>query len=68
MSEVYTKEPDTNGQVVLKTSRGDVVIDLWSKEAPKACRNFVQNCLDGYYNQCLFHRIIAGFMMQTGCP
>ena len=28
----------------------------------------MQNCLDGYFNNCLFHRIISGFMMQTGDP
>lgn len=34
-------------QVLLKTTAGDIDIELWSKEAPKACRNFVQLCMEG---------------------
>lgn len=34
-------EPSTNGKVIIKTSFGDLEIELWSKEAPKACKNFV---------------------------
>lgn len=36
-----------SSQVLLKTSAGDIDIELWSKEAPKACRNFVQLCMEG---------------------
>lgn len=36
-----------SAQVLLKTSAGDIDIELWSKEAPKACRNFVQLCMEG---------------------
>lgn len=68
MSTVYTLEPPTAGKVVLVTSAGDVELELWSKEAPKACRNFVQLCLEGYYNDVIFHRVIKGFMIQTGDP
>lgn len=55
-------------QVLLKTSVGDIDIELWSKEAPKACRNFVQLCMEGYYNGVIFHRIIKDFIAQTGDP
>lgn len=34
-------------QVLLKTSAGEIDIELWSKEAPKASRNFVQLCMEG---------------------
>lgn len=54
--------------MVLKTSFGDIEIELWSREAPKACRNFVQLCLEGYYDGVLFHRIIKGFIAQGGDP
>ena len=37
-------------QVLLKTTAGDIDIELWSKEAPKACRNFIQLCLEGNHN------------------
>lgn len=37
-------------------------------QAPRACRNFVQLCMEGYYDDCLFHRIVKDFMVQTGDP
>mmetsp|Transcript_1497 Transcript_1497/g.5360 ORF Transcript_1497/g.5360 Transcript_1497/m.5360 type:complete len:572 (-) Transcript_1497:748-2463(-) len=68
MSNVYHTEPPTLGKVVFHTSYGDVDVELWSKECPKACRNFVQLCLEGYYDRTTFHRIIPGFMAQGGDP
>jgi peptidyl-prolyl cis-trans isomerase SDCCAG10 len=47
---------------------GDVDVELWPKEAPKACRNFIQLALEGYYDKITFHRIIKGLMVQTGDP
>ncbi|CAH1999806.1 unnamed protein product [Acanthoscelides obtectus] len=54
--------------VLLKTSVGDIDIELWAKEAPKACRNFIQLCLEGYYNNTIFHRVLKGFIVQGGDP
>ncbi|KAL5016749.1 hypothetical protein ScPMuIL_006338 [Solemya velum] len=68
MSNIYIKEPPTNGKVLLVTSAGEIEIELWSKEAPKACRNFVQLCMEGYYNQVIFHRVIKDFIVQGGDP
>ncbi|KAL5234938.1 hypothetical protein ACI65C_002348 [Semiaphis heraclei] len=68
MSNIYIQEPPTSGKVVLKTSFGDIEIELWSREAPKACKNFVQLCTDGYYDGVLFHRIVKGFIAQGGDP
>ncbi|GFR31311.1 spliceosome-associated protein CWC27 homolog [Trichonephila clavata] len=68
MSNIYIQEPPTNGKVLLQTTVGDIDIELWSKEAPKACRNFVQLCLEGYYDGTVFHRLIKGFIVQGGDP
>ncbi|XP_071500578.1 spliceosome-associated protein CWC27 homolog [Diadema antillarum] len=68
MSNIYIQEPPTNGKVLLKTTCGDIDIELWSKETPKACRNFVQLCMEGYYDGTIFHRIIKDFMAQCGDP
>ncbi|KAF9113457.1 Peptidyl-prolyl isomerase cwc27 [Mortierella sp. AM989] len=68
MSNIYLLEPHTNGKVILHTSYGDISIELWPKEAPKACRNFVQLCMEGYYNDTIFHRVVAGFIIQGGDP
>ncbi|CAL8317271.1 unnamed protein product [Lota lota] len=68
MSNIYIQEPPTNGKVLLKTSAGDIDIELWSKEAPKACRNFVQLCMEGYYDNTAFHRVVQEFIVQGGDP
>uniref|UniRef100_A0A182WIY6 Spliceosome-associated protein CWC27 homolog n=1 Tax=Anopheles minimus TaxID=112268 RepID=A0A182WIY6_9DIPT len=68
MSNIYIQEPPTAGKVLLKTSVGDIDIELWSKECPLACRNFIQLCLEGYYNGTIFHRVVKGFIVQGGDP
>ncbi|KAG6615892.1 peptidylprolyl isomerase [Phytophthora cinnamomi] len=68
MSSIYITEPNTEGKVLLHTSFGDLDVELWPQQAPKAVRSFVQLCLEGYYDQTIFHRIIAGFMVQGGDP
>uniref|UniRef100_A0A669DGE0 Spliceosome-associated protein CWC27 homolog n=1 Tax=Oreochromis niloticus TaxID=8128 RepID=A0A669DGE0_ORENI len=68
MSNIYIQEPPTNGKVLLKTTAGDIDIELWSKEAPKACRNFVQLCMEGYYDGTVFHRVVPDFIVQGGDP
>ncbi|KAJ2359484.1 Peptidyl-prolyl isomerase cwc27 [Coemansia sp. RSA 2618] len=68
MSSVYVSEPPTKGKVVLETTAGDIEIELWSKETPKACRNFIQLCLEGYYDNTIFHRVSPGWIVQGGDP
>lgn len=68
MSTVYVSEPPTKGKVVVKTTYGPLDIELWPKEAPKAVRNFIQLCLEGYYDNTIFHRIIKSFLVQGGDP
>ena len=50
MSSVYVLEPPTQGKVLLQTSLGDIDVELFAKEAPKACRNFVQLCMENSEN------------------
>ena len=68
MSQAYITEPQTEGQVLIHTNHGDIDVVLWPKEAPLACRNFIQLCLEGYYDRTEVHRIIKGFMVQMGDP
>ncbi|KAG9488195.1 spliceosome-associated protein CWC27 homolog [Eleutherodactylus coqui] len=68
MSNIYIQEPPTNGKVLMKTTAGEIDIELWSKEAPKASRNFVQLCLEGYYDNTIFHRVVPEFIVQGGDP
>jgi peptidyl-prolyl cis-trans isomerase SDCCAG10 len=68
MSSVYQTEPPTSGKVVLVTSFGELEMELWSKEAPVTCRNFLQLCMEGYYDNTVIHRVIKTFMVQMGDP
>ncbi|CAG8460498.1 15346_t:CDS:2, partial [Dentiscutata heterogama] len=56
------------GKVILHTTAGDIAVELFSKEAPKACRNFVQLALEGQYDSTIFHRVVPGFIIQGGDP
>lgn len=68
MSNIYHTEPPTSGKVLIKTNFGDIDIELWAKEAPLACRNFIQLALEGYYDNTEVNRVIKGFMVQMGDP
>ncbi len=52
----------------LQTSDGDIVIDLYGQLAPKTVDNFVKLANEGFYDGVRFHRVIAGFMIQSGDP
>ena len=68
MDETFVQQPPTSGKVIITTNFGELEVELWTREAPITCRNFIQKCLEGYYNNCIFHRIIKDFMIQTGDP
>ncbi len=52
----------------IETTQGRMVIELYPREAPKTVQNFVKLAKRGFYNGLLFHRVIPGFMIQTGDP
>ena len=52
----------------IKTNYGDIVVELFAKDAPKTVNNFVFLSKQGYYSNVKFHRVIRGFMIQTGDP
>ncbi|KAJ7691976.1 cyclophilin-like domain-containing protein [Mycena rosella] len=56
----------TNGRVIIDTTVGEIDIELWAKETPKTCRNFITLALEGYYDNVIFHRVVPGFLVQTG--
>jgi peptidyl-prolyl cis-trans isomerase B (cyclophilin B) len=52
----------------IKTNRGSIRLQLHEDKAPKTVANFVKLANQGFYNGLKFHRVIANFMIQTGCP
>jgi peptidyl-prolyl cis-trans isomerase B (cyclophilin B) len=52
----------------MKTSEGDIVLELFDEDAPKTVSNFKQLASQGFYDGLIFHRVIENFMIQGGCP
>ena len=59
---------ETAPRVVLRTTAGDLTLELWPDVAPGTVENFTKLAREGFYNGTAFHRIIKGFMIQGGCP
>lgn len=54
--------------VLLETTLGDIVVDLYTEERPKASLNFLKLCKVKFYNYCLIHNVQRDFIIQTGDP
>jgi len=54
-------------RVRVKTSKGDIVMQLFIEEAPGSVVNFVKLVNSGYFNDKYFHRVVPNFVIQTGC-
>ena len=54
--------------VLMKTTAGDITIELFTDTMPITAGNFLDLADKGYYNGLHFHRVIQGFMLQGGCP
>ena len=53
---------------IMKTTEGDIVLELFDEDAPKTVSNFKQLASQGFYDGLIFHRVIDDFMIQGGCP
>jgi peptidyl-prolyl cis-trans isomerase A (cyclophilin A) len=58
--------PAANPKVLLKTSKGDITIELYPDKAPITVKNFLTYAEGNFYNGLIFHRVIPGFMIQAG--
>ena len=52
--------------VVISTSKGDIHLQLDTENTPATAENFLNYVRNGFYNNTIFHRVIAGFMIQGG--
>ena len=62
------KDVDPNNTIVIDTTKGRIIIKLRTDLAPNHAERIKQLARDGYYDNVPFHRVIEGFMAQTGCP
>jgi cyclophilin family peptidyl-prolyl cis-trans isomerase len=58
--------PAANPKVLLKTSLGDITLELYPAQAPVTVKNFLTYVNDKFYDGTIFHRVIPGFMIQGG--
>jgi cyclophilin family peptidyl-prolyl cis-trans isomerase/HEAT repeat protein len=58
---------DKDQRVLIKTSKGDITMQLFIEEAPGSVVNFVNLVNSGYFNGKFFHRVVPNFVIQTGC-
>ena len=59
---------ESNPQVKLETSEGEMVVELWPDVAPLHAENFLKLSREGFYDGLSFHRVLPGFVIQGGCP
>ena len=52
--------------ITIKTSHGDIGVELFDDKAPITCENFRQYIADGHFDETIFHRVIPNFMIQGG--
>ena len=55
-------------QVLIQTTKGDVVLNLFVNDAPASVSNFLKLVQDSFYNGKYFHRVVENFVVQAGCP
>src|SRR5262245_38847802 len=61
-------DPARRYSATLKTTKGDLTVELFASDAPQTVNNFVFLAREGFYDGVKFHRIIKDFMVQTGDP
>ncbi len=62
----FSQAAEENPRVRLQTEMGDIVLELYPSEAPVSVDNFIKNVNNFHYDGLIFHRVIKGFMIQTG--
>ncbi|KAG6002422.1 Peptidyl-prolyl isomerase cwc27 [Claviceps lovelessii] len=68
MSAIYNLEPQPTASAIIHTTLGEILVELFAKQTPLTCRNFLQHSLDGYYDGTIFHRLVPNFILQGGDP
>lgn len=55
-------------KAIIKTEKGEMTVQFYEQDAPKAVENFKKLAKEGFYNGVTFHRVLSDFMVQAGCP
>ncbi len=68
MNLSYAQVQDPENTLIIKLKDGDVVVELYPEKAPEHVKRIKELAREGFYNNIVFHRVIDGFMAQTGDP
>jgi len=74
MAKQWSAQPDLvidaarEYRAVIRTSKGDITVELFADRSPSTVNNFVFLAREGFYDGVIFHRVINGFMIQGGDP
>lgn len=66
--EIIYSRVKQRGYVQILTNLGHLNLELYCKETPRTCHNFIELCKKGYYDKTSFHRLIKNFIIQGGDP
>ena len=66
VAQAQSDDPVENPRVLIKTTDGDITIELFADKSPITVENFLQYVDDGHYDGTVFHRVISNFMIQGG--
>ncbi|TGC07307.1 peptidylprolyl isomerase [Methanolobus halotolerans] len=55
-------------KAIIETEKGNIVLELFEKDAPKTVANFEKLIKQGFYDGLTFHRVLPNFVIQGGCP
>ena len=66
LAMTWAQAPQANPRVLLSTSMGDIMIELYADGAPGTVKNFLAYVDEKFYDGTIFHRVIPGFMIQAG--
>jgi cyclophilin family peptidyl-prolyl cis-trans isomerase len=68
LDDAYVKSKPGRFTAILRTSRGEIEIELLHREAPRTVQSFVTLAESGFFDGLIFHRVVPNFVIQTGCP
>ena len=66
VAQAQSDDPAENPRVLMKTTDGDITIELFADKSPITVENFLRYVDDGHYDGTVFHRVISNFMIQGG--
>ena len=66
VTQAQSDDPEENPRVLMKTTDGDITIELFADKSPITVEDFLQYVDDGHYDGTVFHRVISNFMIQGG--